>query len=137
MTSRTHTCGMRLAWVAVLVAAVLQSGCAMFGGERPEPLSVPQMLEMHKAGVPADEIVAAMKASGTVYRLKASQLAELREQGVPDAVIDHMQGTYLDAVRRDASYDEWRQWTLHHNYWYGGAPFGWPRERFIIRPRAR
>jgi hypothetical protein len=42
-----------------------------------------------------------MHDSGTVYRLDASQLAQLQEQGVPDAVLNYMQQTYLDAVREE------------------------------------
>ena len=89
------------------------------------PVTVPQILLMSKEGVPADEIIEQMRESGTVYRLQASQLAQLKEQGVPDAVIDYMQQTYIDAVRRDQSLEDWDNWTLADDcFWYGG-PWWW------------
>jgi hypothetical protein len=82
---------------------------------------------MSRAGVPSHEIIEKIRASGTVYRLKASQLAELREKGVPDAVIDYMQQSYLCAVRRDQRFEDWDRWSLYDDgYWYSGYPFGWP-----------
>lgn len=106
---------------------LLLAGCATLSAERPPPITVPEIAEMSRAGVPAHEIIEKIRASGTVYRLKASQLAELHEKGVPDAVIDSMQQTYLHAVRRDQRLRDWNRWTLYDDgYWYGGYPFGWP-----------
>jgi hypothetical protein len=106
---------------------LLLAGCATLLVERPPPVRVSQIVEMSRAGVPAHEIIEKIRASGTVYRLKASQLAELREKGVPDAVIDYMQQTYLHAVRRDQRFEDWNRWSLYDDgYWYGGYPFGWP-----------
>ncbi len=44
-----------------------------------------------------------MQDSHAVYRLSGSVLAQLRAQGVEDAVIDHLHETHLAAVRRDAA----------------------------------
>lgn len=105
---------------------LLVSGCATLGISRPKPVSVAQIVEMSKAGVPAQEIIREMRNSRTVYRLKASQLARLKEQGVPDAVIDYMQQTYLDAVRSDQALEDWSLWIQEDDgFWYGGAPYGW------------
>jgi hypothetical protein len=93
----------------------------------PQPVTVEQIVAMSKQGVSPDEIISRMRASRTVYRLSASELAKLRDQGVPDKVIDYMQHTYLAAVRRSARFEEWGYW--HHwgdDYWYGGEAFGWP-----------
>jgi hypothetical protein len=49
-----------------------------------------------------------------------------------------MQQTYLDAVARDRAYQEWNHWNRFNNYWYGGAPYGWPYDRvYIIREQPR
>ncbi len=96
---------------------------------------------MSAANVPADEIVKRMRESRAVYRLPASELAKLREQGVPDKVIDHMQRTYIEAER----YDEylrardrylWYGWPSYRGVFpspYGYLPpypyWGWPRYR--------
>ena len=121
----------------VLVAAMLfGEGCATL--EHPKPVTVPEILEMCKAEVAAEDIIAKMKASGTVYRLKASQLSQLEKDGVPAAVIDYMQQTYVEAVRMDATYDGLRRSRPYDDYWYGGAPLGWPYERvYMIRERDR
>ena len=114
----------------VTISLLPLSGCANLGatlmGEPTKPpVTVPQIILMSKEGVPADEIMEKMRESGTVYRLQASQLAQLKEQGVPDAVIDYMQQTYIDAVRRDQSLEDWDNWTLADDgFWYGG-PWWW------------
>lgn len=135
---RRHRLLARVRLYAALAALLLgASGCITSGIERPKPVKVPEIVAMSKAGVPADEIIRKMKASGTIYRLKASQLAELSREGVPPAVLDYMQQTYLNAVRVDATYEAWQLWTPYAGYWYGGAPFGWPYEHaFLILPPA-
>lgn len=110
--------------------AILAAGCAT--RPPPDPVTVPEVVEMTRSNVPPAAIIAAMKASETVYRLQASQLAELSRQGVAPEVLDYMQGTYLEAVRRDAYYDDWRTWSRHGDFWYGGPYYGWPRERVIV-----
>ena len=106
--------------------AVAFAGCATMGESKPAPVTVPQILSMAKSGVPADDIIAKMKASRTAYRLKASQLAKLENEGVPAKVINYMQKTYIDAVKRDTRYNDWANWTMDDDYWYGGYPYGWP-----------
>ena len=101
------------------------AGCATMGASRAEPVTVPQIVSMARSGMPADEIIAQIQASGTVYRLKASQLATLEKEGVPAKVIDYMQGTYLKAVERDTRYQDEQYWTHDNDYLYGGYPYGW------------
>jgi hypothetical protein len=114
---------------ALAIAIIpLAGGCAR--QPAPEPLTLPQILQMSEAGVPAEEIIERMRASSTVYRLEASRLARLRDEGVPDEVIDYMQQTYLDAVRRDQRLQDMRYWTPGGpGYWYGGPSYGWPPHR--------
>lgn len=104
--------------------------CALFGSGTREPVSVTiaEIIGMSNAKVPVDTMLAKMRESGTVYRLSASQLAHLHDEGVPDAVVDYMQETYLEAVRRDQAVADWVHWTFAvDGYWYGGRPYGWPR----------
>lgn len=118
----------------ILVGISFCEGCAIMGPERPKPVTVTEIIEMSKAGVPADQIVTKMKTSGTIYRLTASQLSQIKKDGAPDAVIDYMQQTYIDAIKRDAAYENWEHWTMYGSYWYGGVPFGWPHDTvYIIR----
>ena len=98
------------------------------GRQQPAPVTVPEVVQMSKAGVPVDTLLQKMRDSGTIYRLTASQLVHLHEEGVPNAVLDYMQETYLAAVRRDQALEDWRHWALAvDGYWYGGRPYGWPR----------
>jgi len=127
-----HHAARAAALSAALAAALWAAGCATFGERRPPLVSVPQIIAMSRAGVPAAEIIRQIRASGTVYRLQASQLADLEKQGVPPAVIDCMQQTFLEAVQRDAAYNEWSRWQLYGDFWYGGAPFGWPYDQVVI-----
>jgi hypothetical protein len=116
---------LRLAMVAVVALSL--AGCAYFNSTYQPPLTVPQIVKLSKEGIPADDLIARMKVSGTVYRLKASRLAKLEKMGVPAKVINYMQQTYLDAVRNDARYEDLQYWSHEDEYgWYGGAPFGWP-----------
>ncbi len=116
----------RLLRLPILVGITLLAlaGCAT--GPRSQPVTVPQVIEMSEAGVPPDQIIRRMRDSGTTYRLKASQLADLEKEGVPGPVINYMQRTYLDAVRRDQQYRDWDLWVMDRDgYWYGGCPHGW------------
>ena len=133
----TVTGNVRNAGCALLVAVVM-AGCAMLGGTRPQPVKVPEIVELSKSGMPAADIIAKMRASGTVYRLQASQLVKLKEQGVAPEVLDYMQQSYLDAVKRDAAYEQWQHWSQFDDYWYGGVPYNWPYERvYIIKESAK
>jgi hypothetical protein len=90
------------------------------------------VVAMSRAGQPADAILEKVRDSGTVYRLSASQLAKLHDDGVPDAVLDYMQETYLDSIRQRQELDDWQYWTGVGGYWYGGVPYGWPDDWFVL-----
>ena len=111
----------------LLICMTLLGGCATFGVEQSTPpVTVSKVIQMSKAGVPADTILDKMSESQTVYRLTASQLAQLRDQGVANQVIDYMQQTYLNAVRYDQSLKTWDYWSLGTDgFWYGGPYYGW------------
>ena len=112
--------------IALLCSLVL-AGCATFGREHPAPVTVGDIVKMSREGVAPDDIIARMRDSGTVYRLRASQFADLKVRGVPDKVIDYMQQTYVNAVRKDQRYEDWQNWSFNNDgYWYGGFPYGWP-----------
>lgn len=113
----------------LLALLVTLTGCMTLTNalSGPPRLSVAEIVDMSRAGVPSSEIVAEIQRSGTVYRLSASQLADLRQQGVPDDVIDYMQKTYLEAVAADAAFAADDPWTMEGDgFWYGGIPYGWP-----------
>jgi hypothetical protein len=117
----------------LLICMTLLGGCATLGVEQSTPpVTVSEVIQMSKQGVPADTILDNMRESQTVYRPTASQLAQLRDQGVANQVIDYMQQTYLNAVRYDQSLENWDYWSLGTDgFWYGGPYYGWPPNWWI------
>jgi len=51
---------------------------------------VPQVLQLSKAHIAESTILAYIQNSGTVYNLDAAQIVYLKQQGVPDAVVNAM-----------------------------------------------
>lgn len=126
-TDSGFICGQLAILALVTVAVFLLTGCATVQSKKTKPVTVTDIVQMSQEKVPAEKIIDKMRASGTVYRLKASELVGLKEQGVPDAVINYMQQTYLDSVRRNQAREDWNNWTMGPDgYYYGGEPFGWP-----------
>jgi hypothetical protein len=102
--------------VMLLLVAAL-AGCESLGKPLPPPPTVAEIAELAKSGQSADAIIQRMRESHAVYRLPASELAKLRDQGVPDKVIDYMQQTYVDAVRY------WERARARDAYLFHGSPF--------------
>lgn len=115
---------------AVIVCALMlfMGICAGLESPQQKPLSVEQIRGMSDAGLLPQEIIAIIRGSGTVYRFRASQLEELCEEGIPDEVIDYMENNYLATILNNHIPEDWSCWSYDGEYWYGGAPFGWPHE---------
>jgi len=114
-----------------LVAGLLLAGCATGVKKQGPPLTVGEIVQMSKVGMPAVDIIAKIIDSGTTYKMKASEFARLKSQGVPDEVIDYMQETYLHAIEREQQLKDSQYWTYWNDgYWYGGMPFGWPYDPY-------
>jgi hypothetical protein len=102
---------------------LLTGGCASLGQPRPEPPTPEQVVQLSQAGKSAEDILKLMQDSAATYELSASQLADLRQRGVPDKVIDYMQETYLEQARREEAqrrsyYGPWGYWGPPHPYYY-------------------
>jgi hypothetical protein len=93
----------------VIFFTLALAGCAAVQG--PPPPSPEDVVALARSGAGAQDIVRRMQESGAVYPLSASQLARLREQGVPDEVIDYMYRTYIDEVRREEA--------MRQSFFYG------------------
>ena len=111
--------------VAATLALMLAS-CASL--PPPAPVTVAEVVRLSHEGDPPDQIIQRMRDAGTVYRLKASQLTRLHQQGVSNEVLDYMQQTYLEAVRRDQHMQDWNSWwPAPDGYFYGRCYNGaWP-----------
>jgi hypothetical protein len=97
----------KLGALVLLICATLLGGCSAFSFKQPDRVTIGQVIQMNKDGVPADSIIKTMRDSDTVYRLTAAQLAELHDMGLPDQVLNYMQQTYIDAERRQQSAEDW------------------------------
>ena len=98
----------RISLSTVLAGSALLGGCATLGfGQNKPPVMVSEVVRMSEEGLPPETIVNKMRDSETVYRLSAAQLAQLHDQGVQDQVINYMQETYLNAVRREQDLANW------------------------------
>lgn len=106
-------------------ASVLLAGSALFGGcstlgfeQSKPPVTVSEVIQMTQEGVPAETIIAKMRGVRSVYRLNAAELARLHDRGVADPIINYMQQTYLEAVRREQSLADWNDWaTWGDHFW--------------------
>jgi hypothetical protein len=102
-----------------LAGSALLSGCAALGFEQTKPpVTVSEVIQMSKENVPPETVVHKMRESRTVYRLNAAQLAQLHDQGVQDQVINYMQQTYLDAVRREQDLANWNDWEVWGDHFW-------------------
>jgi hypothetical protein len=105
-------------------------------GSAPAVLTVPELQRMAEQGTPLGVIMGKIDASGTVYRLDTQQSQDLRAAGMPASLVSYVEQTYDRAVQKNpelAKSDE--RWTKVDGYWYGGLPYGWPREWVVGAPR--
>jgi hypothetical protein len=107
------------AFFAATLVALSLAGCATNRvATLPMPPTVAEIVQMSRDKVPAADIVQRMRETRGVYRLPASELAKLRDQGVADAVIDYMQHTQIEAAKAEVPR------VIYHGYY--GYPFGYP-----------
>ena len=112
-----------------LAAGYSSPGCATSPPRPPAP-TTDEIVQMSKDGLTPVEIIQRIDESGGLYALKASELANLREQGVSDEVIDHMQLTLIEATRaREAMRERERMWMFGYPG-YPGYPWGYWRRPF-------
>ncbi len=135
----------RLAAVALVAACVLTLVACGGGGPKRRPptatggsgklLTVPAIERMVQMGTQPAVILGEMQKSGTVYNLTTQQTKDLRAVGMPPSLISQMQLSYQHAVRKNPELaTSGTRWTQVDGYWYGGLPFGWPREWVVGAP---
>lgn len=114
---------MRLLTVLLLAFAVL-SGCASMGAKRPPAPTIEEIVQWSNEKMAPEQIIDRMKAARAVYRLSASELADLKARGVPDKVIDYMQQTYIAAER-------WEEYLRTRDQYFF---YGWPGYYYPFGP---
>jgi hypothetical protein len=88
-----------------LIFILFLSGCAVLAPK--QRVTVREVIDMSKDGVPAEAIVRKMRDSNSVYPLTATQLTELHDMGVADRVLNYMQQTYIDEQRQEQNALDW------------------------------
>jgi hypothetical protein len=81
---------------------------------KPDPkLPLEDLVRMSKEGLPAQDIIAKIKQTGSRYALSASQAIELHGQGVSEEVLDYIQAAREQELR-DRIADEINQREQRH-----------------------
>ena len=112
---------------AVVAGSVLLNGCVVYSPYDRQDIPLSDIVRMSKDGVSSKDIIRDMRHSHSVYALKADQLANLRNEGVQDSVLNYMQETHIDAVRRQQMMsDSYYGWYGGYYGPYSGLGFGWP-----------
>jgi len=102
-------------WLILGITLFALSGCAGMLN-RPAPLTAEEVVRLAKAETPSADIIQRLRDTRTVLPLTGSQFAKLREQGVPDDVLDYLQSAYLGSIEMDARIRS------QNMYWGWGPP---------------
>jgi hypothetical protein len=100
----------------VFLGGMLMQSCAVNNEYVQSSVPVSDIVQMSKNGVSSKDIIKDLKRSHSVYFLQADQLAKLRNEGVQDSVLNYMEKTHIQAVRRNQQAED---------YYYGGPGFGY------------
>jgi hypothetical protein len=112
--------------IIVLGTALLNS-CAVYNPTFQASLPADEIVKMSKDGISSKDIISDIRKSHSVYTLRAADLAKLRDEGVQDSVINYMEKTHMDAIRRDERMSDY-YYGYPGMYWYPywGLNYGWP-----------
>ena len=109
-------------FLTFLVSAAMLTGCVVYRNVTPK-LSEDDIVQMSKEGMSSRAIISEIRNSRSVYMLHADQIAQLSREGVPDSVLNYMDQTRINAIRRYNSWDNDYYYGPYSNYWY--SPW-WP-----------
>ncbi|MDP4222377.1 MAG: hypothetical protein Q8868_03600 [Bacteroidota bacterium] len=111
----------------IVLGAALLNGCAVYSPTYQASLPVDEIVKMSKEGVSSKDIITDIRRSHSVYTLRAADLAALRDEGVQDSVINYMEKTHMDAIRRDERMsDFYYGYPGGYGYPYWGFNYGYP-----------
>jgi hypothetical protein len=135
---RSHRSISPRALTALLLGASLALACGattLRTTKPPEVVTIPKINFMLQQGETISIILSEIEQSGTVYRLTPQQSKDLRANGCPAALQSYIEMTYTNAVQRNPALGRSdAEWHEIDGYWYGGTPFGWPRDWVVGAP---
>jgi hypothetical protein len=86
-----------------LILLLSLSSCATFYAAR-KPMPIAEVVELSKSGAPPPLIIQRIRQSRTTYALRGADFAKLRADGVPDAVLDYLQQSFVDDLDLQTRY---------------------------------
>jgi hypothetical protein len=101
----------------------LLSGCAGDTANLPnprEPFAIRDVVSLSKSGTPSEQVERRVQSSRTTYALRGSDFGKLKNLGVPDAVLDYLQQSFIDDLDLLT-----RLWVLGQSL--GGCGFCYPQ----------
>jgi hypothetical protein len=104
-------------WTSFLIMVcfpiLFLGSCASVRSNGISKVTVPEIIEMTKAGASDQEIINEIEQSKTVYKLDGNAYARLRQIGVSDNVVNYMQETYTNEIQNRQDRDEdWEMWNI-------------------------
>jgi hypothetical protein len=104
-------------WISFLIMFCIPilflGSCATVRNNGVSKVTVPEIIDMTKAGASDQEIINEIQQSKTVYKLDGNAYARLRQIGVSDNVINYMQETYTNKMQNSEDRDEdWEIWNI-------------------------
>jgi len=90
-----------LYFFSIITGIIFLQSCVVYQPYSSQQVTVPDIVKMSKDGYSSKSIIKEIRQSHTYYTLKADQLSKLQNEGVPDSVINYMEKTHIDAVRRN------------------------------------
>jgi len=79
-------------------ALVLSCALALAACTTPQPVPIDRVIQSARSGESANRTIEMLKSSKTTYALRGSDFGTLRDAGVPDGVLDHVQQQFIDDV---------------------------------------
>jgi hypothetical protein len=70
----------------------------------PKPMPIGEVVNLSKAGTPAQVIIQRIRESRTTYGLRGADFAKLKADGVPDPVLDYLQQSFVDDLDLQTRY---------------------------------
>jgi hypothetical protein len=94
----------RLVALAFSLAALVAACAGIEPG--PPPLTKAEIVQLSKSGETPPAIVDRLKKSDTVLWLSASDILQLRQEGVAPEVLDYLQAAQIADIRRRSQFDQ-------------------------------
>jgi len=91
--------------ILVFLFVLLAGGCAGFD-PGPPPLTRAEVVRLSRSGEPPAAIIDRLAKSHTVLWLSASDILQLRQEGVATEVLDYLQAAQMADVRRQRQFEQ-------------------------------